>query len=88
MKIYVHMKGNHIGEFNIYQAPVIGFAVRKLSIARALGNNWVKQEIQFDSKVEFQVSQSFRPSGYWWLVRSKHQTSGMKVAALETAIEI
>ncbi|XP_067052699.1 deleted in malignant brain tumors 1 protein-like isoform X2 [Acropora muricata] len=55
MDIYVHMKGRHIGEFNIYQAPVIGFAVRKLSIAGALGNNWVKQEIQFDSKVEFQI---------------------------------
>ena len=66
MDIYVHMKGSHIGEFNIYQAPVIGFAVRKLSIAGELGANWVKQEIQFDSKVEFQVSQSWRLSGYWW----------------------
>lgn len=58
MDIYVNMRGRHIGEFNIYQAPVIGFAVRKLSIAGELGTNWVKQEIQFDSKVEFQVSQS------------------------------
>ena len=83
MDIYVHMKGSHIGEFNIYQAPVIGFAVRKLSIAGELGAHWVKQEIQFDSKVEFQVSQSWRLSGYWWLVRSKPQTSRMKMALLK-----
>jgi len=49
------MKGNHIGALNIYQAPVVGFAERKLSITSQQGENWFKKQIQFDSEREFQV---------------------------------
>lgn len=55
MDLYLHMKGNHIGALNIYQAPVVGFAERKLSITSQQGENWFKKQIQFDSEREFQV---------------------------------
>ena len=49
------MKGAHIGALNIYQAPVVGFAVNKLSITKEQGQNWFKQQVLFDSDTEFQV---------------------------------
>ena len=56
MDLYIHMQGSSIGALNIYQAPVVGFAVKKLSLTTAQGQNWVKKQIQFDSNREFQVS--------------------------------
>lgn len=58
MDLYIHMKGNHIGALNIYQAPVVGFAVTKLALTSEQGNNWFKKQIQFDSDRVFQVSKS------------------------------
>ena len=55
MNLYIHMKGAHIGALNIYQAPVVGFAVNKLSITKEQGQNWFKQQVLFDSDTEFQV---------------------------------
>jgi len=49
------MKGSHIGALNIYQAPVVGFAVKKLSLSTDQGQNWVKRQVLFDSVTEFQV---------------------------------
>ena len=58
MDLSLHMKGNHIAELNIYQAPVVGFAVKKLSLSGGQGNNWFKKQIQFDSDREFQVRET------------------------------
>lgn len=58
MDLYIHMKGSHIGELNIYQAPVVGFAVKKLSLTTQNGQYWFKKQIQFDSNTEFQVGKS------------------------------
>ena len=55
MDLYIHMKGLHIGALNIYQAPVAGFAVKKLSIDSDQGQNWFKRTVHFDSDTEFQV---------------------------------
>ena len=55
MDLYIHMKGSHIGALNIYQAPVVGFAVKKLSLSTDQGQNWVKRQVLFDSVTEFQV---------------------------------
>lgn len=55
MDLHIHMKGNHIGELNIYQAPIVGFAVKKLSLSRNQGQHWFKRQVQFDSDTEFQV---------------------------------
>ena len=49
------MKGSHIGALNIYQAPVVGFAVKKLSLTTDQGQNWFKRQVHFDSDTEFQV---------------------------------
>ena len=49
------MKGSHIGALNIYQAPIVGFAVKKLSLTKDQGQNWFKQQVDFDSDTEFQV---------------------------------
>ncbi|KAJ7369310.1 hypothetical protein OS493_039862, partial [Desmophyllum pertusum] len=45
MTLYVHMKGSHIGALNIYQAPVVGFAVKKLSLSSNHGQYWFKQQV-------------------------------------------
>lgn len=55
MDLYIHMKGAHIGELNIYQAPVVGFAVKKLSLTTHQDQNWFKRQVHFDSDKEFQV---------------------------------
>jgi len=55
MDLYIHMKGDHIGELNIYQAPVVGFAVKKLSLTTPQSQNWFKRQVHFDSDKEFQV---------------------------------
>lgn len=55
MDLYIHMKGSHIGALNIYQAPVVGFAVKKLSITSDQGQNWFRRQVLFDSDTEFQV---------------------------------
>ena len=55
MGLSIHMKGSHIGALNIYQAPVVGFAVKKLSITSDQGQNWFKRHVLFDSDREFQV---------------------------------
>ncbi|XP_020605209.1 uncharacterized protein LOC110044027 isoform X4 [Orbicella faveolata] len=55
MDLYIHMKGSHIGALNIYQAPVVGFTVKKLSITTDQGQNWFKRQVHFDSDTEFQV---------------------------------
>ncbi|XP_068722638.1 deleted in malignant brain tumors 1 protein-like [Montipora capricornis] len=64
MDLYVNMKGNQIGELNIYQAPVFGFPVRKLSISEQV-LTWSHTQVQFDSKREFQVIiEGVRGRGY------------------------
>ena len=55
MDLYIHMKGSHIGALNIYQAPVVGFALKKLSINSDQGQKWFKRTVHFDSDSEFQV---------------------------------
>ena len=55
MDLYIHMKGSHIGALNIYQAPVVGFALKKLSINSDQGQKWFKRTVYFDSDAEFQV---------------------------------
>ena len=55
MDLYIHMKGDHLGELNIYQAPVVGFAVKKLSLTTDHGQKWFKRQVHFDSDKEFQV---------------------------------
>ena len=55
MDLYIHMKGSHIGALNIYQAPVVGFALKKLSINSDQGQKWFKRTVHFDSDAEFQV---------------------------------
>lgn len=55
MDLFIHMKGSHIGALNIYQAPVVGFAIKKLSLNTDQGQNWFERQIHFDSDTEFQV---------------------------------
>ncbi|PFX16283.1 Neurotrypsin [Stylophora pistillata] len=55
MDLFIHMKGSHIGELNIYQQPVVGFAVKKLSLTTNQGSDWFKRQVQFDSDTKFQV---------------------------------
>lgn len=55
MDLFIHMKGSHIGALNIYQAPVVGFAVKKLSITSDQGQKWFQRQVLFDSDREFQV---------------------------------
>lgn len=65
LDLFIHMKGLHIGALNIYQQPVVGFPVKKLSLTTNQGPDWFKRQVQFDSDTEFQVCKNTSNRCVW-----------------------